>query len=184
MLEMGRIEPDRDERNTVYVEHCLSSSALGDNVLKYIHMPGRILIDLMKVVRDHKPTATLSTPWLSTSSVTKKTTSPWVIFRLQQSTDTDRATVASIGIQDSSLCNFCAKNSPPWLEVSEWRRSVPSHAAGFSCVVRVKILSLVSVQCKRDNFAIPLLGGQAKTSKFEGALVLEPETGVTWRIRS
>jgi DNA polymerase elongation subunit (family B) len=36
----------RDERNTVYVEHCLSSSALGDNVLKYIHMPGRILIDL------------------------------------------------------------------------------------------------------------------------------------------
>jgi hypothetical protein len=50
MLEMGRIEPDRDERNTVY-EHCLSSSALGDNVLKYIHMPGRILIDLMKVVQ-------------------------------------------------------------------------------------------------------------------------------------
>jgi hypothetical protein len=38
MLEMGRIEPDRDERNTVHVEH-LSSSALGDNVLKYIHMP-------------------------------------------------------------------------------------------------------------------------------------------------
>jgi DNA polymerase delta subunit 1 len=28
---------------TPSVEHCLSSSALGDNVLKYIHMPGRIL---------------------------------------------------------------------------------------------------------------------------------------------
>ena len=38
-----------------YIEKILSSSALGDNELKYINMEGRVLIDMMKVVqRDHK----------------------------------------------------------------------------------------------------------------------------------
>jgi DNA polymerase delta subunit 1 len=41
-----------------------------------------------------------------------------------------------------------------------------------------KILSLVSVQCMKDNYAIPLLGGGEKGRKYEGALVLEPETGI------
>jgi DNA polymerase elongation subunit (family B) len=181
MLEMGRIEPARDERNTVYVEHCLSSSALGDNVLKYIHMPGRILIDLMKVVqRDHKlDSYTLNSVAQHFIGDKKDDVSVADIFRLQLGTDTDRATVASYCIQDSSLCNFlCEKLSTVagsfgMAEVC----SVPCSWI-FMRGQGAKILSLVSVQCKRDNFAIPLLGGQAKTSKFEGALVLEPETGV------
>jgi hypothetical protein len=38
-----------------YVEQKLSSSALGDNVLKYLDMHGRVVVDLMKVVqRDHR----------------------------------------------------------------------------------------------------------------------------------
>jgi DNA polymerase elongation subunit (family B) len=40
-----------------------------------------------------------------------------------------------------------------------------------------KILSLVSVQCKRDNFAIPPRW-TSQDQQIEGALVLEPETGV------
>jgi hypothetical protein len=42
-------------------------------------------------------------------------------------------------------------------------------------VVSAKILSLVSVQCKRDNFAIPLLGGQAKTSKLKARSSWNPK---------
>lgn len=50
-MSLGRIE----ECPSVYVEKNLSSSALGDNLLKIIQMDGRVLIDLMKVVqRDHK----------------------------------------------------------------------------------------------------------------------------------
>ena len=41
----GRVNGLKSE----YLEQNLSSSALGDNVLKYIDMPGRILVDLMKV---------------------------------------------------------------------------------------------------------------------------------------
>ena len=38
-----------------FEEKVLASSALGENILKYYEMPGRIVIDLMKVIqRDHK----------------------------------------------------------------------------------------------------------------------------------
>lgn len=43
------------ERSAVFREKVLSSSGLGDNFLKYLDIPGRVTIDLMKVVqRDHK----------------------------------------------------------------------------------------------------------------------------------
>jgi DNA polymerase elongation subunit (family B) len=38
-----------------YVESKLASSALGENILKYFKMPGRVVFDLMKVIqRDHR----------------------------------------------------------------------------------------------------------------------------------
>jgi DNA polymerase elongation subunit (family B) len=41
--------------NTVFLEKQLASSALGDNFLKFYEMPGRIQIDIMKIVqRDYK----------------------------------------------------------------------------------------------------------------------------------
>jgi DNA polymerase elongation subunit (family B) len=50
-MQLGRIHSNA----SVFLEKNLSSSALGDNLLKIIQMDGRVLIDLMKVVqRDHK----------------------------------------------------------------------------------------------------------------------------------
>ena len=41
--------------NCDYVETKLASSALGENILKYYKMSGRIVFDLMKVIqRDHR----------------------------------------------------------------------------------------------------------------------------------
>lgn len=49
--KIGRIKNHKSE----YIVKMLSSSALGDNILKYIAMEGRVLIDMMKVIqRDHK----------------------------------------------------------------------------------------------------------------------------------
>jgi len=46
------------DENTQFVEKQLSSSALGDNFLRYFNMRGRVQIDLMKVVqRDYKLTS-------------------------------------------------------------------------------------------------------------------------------
>ena len=50
-LKIGRIAG----MSSNFVRKTLSSSALGDNLLKYVDMEGRVLIDLMKtVMRDHK----------------------------------------------------------------------------------------------------------------------------------
>ena len=50
-LKIGRIIGHSSE----FVRKTLSSSALGDNLLKYVEMEGRVIIDLMKTVqRDHK----------------------------------------------------------------------------------------------------------------------------------
>ena len=47
---LGRLQ---DERSTL-INKTLSSAGLGDNILKYIEMPGRIQMDLLKIVqRDH-----------------------------------------------------------------------------------------------------------------------------------
>ena len=43
------------DHKSKYVEKMLASSAMGENILKYFEMEGRVFIDLMKVVqRDHK----------------------------------------------------------------------------------------------------------------------------------
>ena len=50
-LRLGLVE----RLPSAYVEQKLSSSALGDNVLRYLDMHGRVVVDLMKVVqRDHR----------------------------------------------------------------------------------------------------------------------------------
>lgn len=51
LLQTGRLEGHISE----FKEKVLSSSALGDNILKYVDMEGRVIIDLMKVVqREYK----------------------------------------------------------------------------------------------------------------------------------
>jgi len=51
VLTCGRLE----NHQSVFKEKMLASSALGENVLKYIEMEGRVFIDLMKVVqREYK----------------------------------------------------------------------------------------------------------------------------------
>lgn len=51
LLQTGRLESHVSQ----FKEKTLSSSALGDNLLKYIDMEGRVIIDLMKVIqREYK----------------------------------------------------------------------------------------------------------------------------------
>jgi DNA polymerase elongation subunit (family B) len=48
---LGRLHEEKSE----LIDKTLSSAGLGDNILKYIHMDGRIQMDLLKIIqRDHK----------------------------------------------------------------------------------------------------------------------------------
>ena len=168
-----------------------SSSAMGDNIMKFLEMPGRILIDLMKVVqRDHRlDSYKLDAVAKHFTGSSKDDVSPNDIFRLQKGTAEDRAVIARYCIQDCALCNeLTAKleilaNNMAMANVC----SVPlSHI--FMRGQGVKIFSLVAKQCREDGFLIPTRkvnfnsstpsGDPGDIGGYEGAIVLEPETGM------
>ena len=172
-----------------YLEKALSSSALGDNLLKFIDMDGRVLIDMMKVVqRDHKLDSykldLVASHFLKKN---KHDVSPNDIFRLQAGTSADRKVIAEYCIQDCALCNYLMM-----------KLEIIANNMGMSnvCLVPlsfifmrgqgVKIFSLVLKQCKDDGFVIPVVRPPKAEDKdtlededsYEGAIVLEPKTGI------
>lgn len=171
-----------------YVEKTLSSSALGDNLLKYIDMDGRVLIDIMKVVqRDHKlDSYKLDAVANHFMKMNKHDVSPNDIFRLFKGSSSDRKVIAEYCVQDCALCNQLIM-----------KLEILANNIGMSNVCNVplsyifmrgqgvKIFSLVAKQCREDNFMIPTirkLNDQDETKEdeegYEGAIVLPPKHGI------
>lgn len=177
---LGRI------RNKIceYRSKMLSSSALGDNLLKYIEMEGRVVIDIMKVVqRDHRlDNYKLNNVANHFTGDKKNDVSPQDIFRLHRGDATDRKKVAEYCIQDCALLNkLCAKlvivaNNVGMANVC----CVPLNWI-FMRGQGVKIFSLVARQCKQDDYLIPVVKafyGAAAEDGYEGAIVLNPQPGI------
>ena len=170
-----------------YVEKTLSSSALGDNLLKYIDMDGRVLIDIMKVVqRDHKlDSYKLDAVASHFMKMNKNDVSPNDIFRLQKGSAGDRRTIAEYCIQDCALCNKLMM-----------KLEILANNIGMSNVCNVplsfifmrgqgvKIFSLVAKQCREDDFMIPTIRKSYDDEDpedeegYEGAIVLPPKQGI------
>lgn len=167
-----------------YVERMLSSSALGDNSLRYILMPGRVAVDMMKLVqRDHKlDSYKLDAVAQHFTGQKKHDVTPAEIFRLQDGDAVDRAVIARYCVQDCALCNDLAIR----LEV------VPNAAAMANvCWVPlswiflrgqgVKVYSLVARTARLEGFVIPSrdrASYEVQDAGYEGALVLDPREGV------
>lgn len=174
---------------STFQEKTLSSSALGDNLLKYIDMEGRVIIDVMKVVqRDHKlDSYKLDNVASHFMKMNKHDVSPNDIFRLSRGSAADRKIIADYCVQDCALCNHLMM-----------KLEIIANNIGMANVCNVpltyifmrgqgvKIFSLVSKQCKEDNFLIPTLNkgkigeddGVEDEEGYEGAIVLEPKTGI------
>ncbi len=172
----------------------LSSSALGDNILKYIDMHGRVIIDIMKVVqRDHKlDSYKLDNVANHFMNMNKHDVSPKEIFSLQKGDAADRKIIANYCLQDCALCNRLIM-----------KLEILANNIGMSNVCSVplsyifmrgqgiKIFSLVSKQCREEKMCIPSLSkpyskeeivvqteDDEDDSGYEGAIVLEPKTGI------
>lgn len=167
-----------------FKEKMLSSSALGDNILRYIDMEGRVLIDVMKVVqRDHKlDSFKLDNVAHHFLGMNKNDVHPNDIFRLQKGSSADRKVVAEYCVQDCALCNFLTM-----------KLEILANNIGMSNVCNVplsyifmrgqgiKIFSLVAKECKNEDFLIPTLQRVQDIEEddgYEGAIVLEPKTGI------
>ncbi len=176
-----------------YKESKLSSSALGDNLLKYFDMPGRTCIDVMKVVqRDHKlDSYKLDHVATHFMGMCKGDVSPAEIFKLYLGDGDDRARIAKYCIQDCELCNHLVMK----LEIVANNMGmanvccVPMHFI-FMRGQGVKIFSLVAQQCKHLGFLIPTKlveevegdgiegDGHDGHVGYEGAIVLQPKSGI------
>lgn len=174
---------------STFQEKVLSSSALGDNLLKFIDMEGRVIIDVMKVVqRDHKlDSYKLDNVASHFMKMNKHDVSPNDIFRLSKGSAADRKIIAEYCVQDCALCNHLMM-----------KLEIIANNIGMANVCNVpltyifmrgqgvKIFSLVSKQCKEDEFLIPTLNkgkigeddGVEDEEGYEGAIVLEPKTGI------
>lgn len=163
----------------------LSSSALGDNLLRFYDVEGRVVIDIMKVVqRDYK----LDTFKLDHVAETflgerKHDVSPGDIFRMQEGDDEDRRTIAAYCVQDCALCNRLMI-----------KLEILANNMGMAnvCLVPlsyifmrgqgVKIFSLIAKQCSLDGFLVPTRTPEPDfhgvKDTYEGAIVLDPEAGM------
>jgi DNA polymerase elongation subunit (family B) len=174
-----------------FEEKILSSSALGDNILKYVDMEGRVLVDVMKVVqRDHKlDSYKLDAVANHFMKMNKNDVSPNDIFRLQKGNAADRKIIADYCVQDCALCNHLMMK----LEIIANNIGMANvcnvpFAYIFMRGQGIKIFSLVSKQCKEDDFVIPTLNkgrvgafdedAEEDEEGYEGAIVLEPKTGI------
>ena len=181
------------DRPSAMVKQELSSSALGENVLKYMDLHGRVLVDIMKIVqREHKlDSYKLDAVAHHFVGLNKHDISPNDIFRLQRGSADDRRIIAEYCVQDCALCNQLAS-----------KLEIVANNAGMANVCSVplsfifmrgqgvKVFSLVAKQCREDNLLIPAkarvkdgeeAGGEAGEEDgegYEGALVLDPEVGM------
>ena len=176
------------DKTCSFVEKTLSSSALGDNFLRYIEMDGRVLIDLMKVVqRDHKlDSYRLDAVANYFMKMNKHDLHPNDIFRLFKGSSSDRKVIAEYCVQDCELCN---------LLIIKLETLANNIGMSNVCYVplsyiflrgqSIKIFSLVAKQCREDDFIIPSLSkpfgekiDDADDDGYEGAIVLQPKTGI------
>ena len=185
---LGRVEG----KSCPYVEKNLSSSALGDNVLKMFDMDGRVLIDIIKVVqRDHKlDSFKLDNVANHFMGLNKHDVSPNDIFSLFRQGSGERKVIAEYCIQDCALCNKLMM-----------KLEIMANNIGMSNVCNVplsyifmrgqgvKIFSLVSKQCREEGFLIPTITPRGRDVEgeepeeededgYEGAIVLPPKHGI------
>jgi len=161
-----------------------------DNLLKFVDMDGRVLIDLMKVVqREHRlESYKLDAVASHFMGMNKNDVSPNDIFRLYKGGPEDKKVVAEYCVQDCALCNQLIikleimANNIGMANVC----SVPLSYI-FMRGQGVKIFSLVAKFCRENDMMIPVIrkvtdrDADEETPEeegYEGAIVLPPKKGI------
>lgn len=175
-----------NERKTTLLEQRLSSSALGDNILKYVDMDGVISIDMFKVMqRDHKLDSykldNVAGVFLGDH---KEDLKPKQIFEKFGGSAADRRDIATYCLQDCALCNRLMHKLKV-LENNVGMGNVCSVPLSYLFMrgQGVKIFSLVAKECRAKDHLIPVIKGfnphfEDDADGYEGAIVLEPKEGI------
>ena len=163
-----------------FEERKLSSSALGDNLLKYVDIEGVVQIDMLKLVqRDHKlDSYKLDAVAEHFMGLNKVDLSPKQLFaNFREGTPDKLKEIAVYCIQDNALCNQLIM-----------KLSVIANNIGMANVCSVpfsylfirgqsvKIFSVVAKQCRKEGILIPTVKkADVNPDSYEGAIVFVPE---------
>jgi len=179
---LGRLK----NRRTTLLEQKLASAALGDNTMHYIDFDGIVSVDLLKVMqRDHKLDSYkldfVAQVFLGDN---KHDLKPNEIFAKFKGSSEDRCTIAKYCLQDCALCNRMMHKLKV-LENNIGMGNVCSVPLSYLFMrgQGVKIFSLVSKECKKMNYLIPVLrnanvDNPEDEEGYEGAIVLPPQEGM------
>jgi DNA polymerase delta subunit 1 len=166
------------------VEQKLSSAALGDNVLYYISMAGRILIDLYNVVQKLVSLSSYKLDDVCREFLFKNKVdiTPAEIFTKQKGTAGDRRVVAEYCLIDCILCNRLMDKLEILLNNVGMAQvcSVPLSYL-FLRGQGVKLLSYVAKECRAAGLLLPVIEAPENKDNdewYEGAIVLEPEKAI------
>jgi DNA polymerase delta subunit 1 len=173
-------------RKCALVEQKLSSSALGENILKYIDMDGVVLIDLLKVMQREQKLDSYKLDNVASIFLgdKKNDIKPQEIFDKFKGTSKDRCDIAKYCIQDCVLINRLIHK----LKIVE-----NNIGMGNVCLVPlnflfrrgqgIKIFSLIAKQCMQNDSLIPTIKSYRDDAVelddgYEGAVVLEPKEAI------
>jgi DNA polymerase elongation subunit (family B) len=179
-IGLGRIR----NRNTTLIEQKLSSSALGDNIFKLIELDGIVNIDLFKVIQKDFKLDSYKLDNVASIYIGEKKDDlkPKEIFEKFKGNASDRAIIARYCIQDCILVNKLLHK----LKIIE-----NNIGMGNVCLVPlnylfrrgqgIKIFSLISNECMKKNYLIPVIKhviSDEDVEGYEGAIVLEPKQSI------
>jgi len=172
-------------RNSTLHKQELSSSALGENILKYFDMDGLILIDLFKVMQSgHKLDSYKLDNVASIFLGDKKNDlKPKELFEKYKGNSADRCVIAKYCIQDCALVNRLLHK----LKILENNIGMANVClVPLNFLFRrgqgIKIFSLIAKQCMDRGLVIPVINSydnfDIDTGGYEGAVVLDPIEGM------
>jgi len=178
--EFGYISKIKSFKSELQVK-MLSSSALGDNILNLITNTGRTELDLLKIVqRDHNlDSYSLNNVSQIFIGDEKDDVTPKQIFEYQRLNSEKRAIIAKYCIKDCVLL-IDLMNKLDILSANIGMANVCSVPLSY-IILRgqgIKIQSLVSKECKNENYILRELEKKNDDSSYEGAIVLPPIKGM------
>ena len=172
-------------KKCILKEQTLSSSALGDNTLKYFDMDGIVIIDLLKVMQkdfklDSYKLDNVASIYIGDK---KDDLKPKELFEKYRGNSADRCIIAKYCVQDCALVNRLLHK----LKILE-----NNIGMGNVCLVPlnflfrrgqgIKVFSLITKQCMDKGLVIPVINSYDNayldTDGYEGAVVLDPNEGM------
>ena len=167
------------------IEKNLSSSAMGNNFLKYFDAPGIIQIDLLKFVLregDKLTSYKLNNVAKHYLKSQKVDLSPKELFKNYKiGTPEKMREIAVYCVQDCVLCNeLIMKLEVIANQIGMANVCIIPLAYNFLRGLGIRIYSIVLNYTTQFGYVIPVITKDEKASQesYEGAIVLEPNTGI------